>query len=696
MREFGLVSTSPEGDDVFQRDTYVYEAVQRVYRAWFVGHCRERLRATYADDAVGHLRRVFGPDFWTEVEEASARARSAGAVSSRASDEFDLVDVAHIANIVEAEFDVLFPGPSSEPKGNRSSRRDQILRWVRTVKSVRDPISHPVEQEISLEDARATIDSARRVVGAVGGIAVERLSELYEFVGAPANEPLECDLPPSEMIGSFFVGRQSQLADLSNWLAKPDARRWVLAGAGGRGKTAIAYEFARRVRDIAPRHLTFVLWLSAKKSRYVEGEVAEVPYADFSDLPSALSRILAAFGWAGDTPADPQAQIAQCIRLLDQFPTLLIADDIDSLEGEDEGVSEFLTEVAYKTKSKVLLTSRRSLHGLGGSTTMVPGLSMADFDAFLDERIERMGLDHAVFRAERRTKIYEVTDGTPLFVEDLLRLVTIEPIDRAVSLWREKGGDAAREYALGRELEMLSRSATEVLIAASARSGAVSKTELEFVTRRTGPEVDGAMKELQRLFLLPLPRLIKDEERYQLDYNTRALVRRVAAANYGDTLARIRAAYQAVSGEADPAPITTTSGGLREQCDLAGTRHSVRLLQLRQWHPDDGARRLAPSTARLFGALAGRGRVLELPTSTTRGAIGPPSGTCATPIGSSPTCWPTWTHPCASGSRSCWRMPTVPLAPSPAPCPDRWCTVTSPTSTWSATRGWMAGPSLPG
>ena len=55
-----------------------------------------------------------------------------------------------------------------------------------------------------------------------------------------------------------------------------------------------------------------------------------------------------------------------------------------------------------------------------------------------------------------------------------------------------------------------------------------------------------------------------------------------------------------------PAPITTSSGELRETVSLAGTRHSVRLLSYVSGTPMTGHAYLAPSTARLFGALAGQ------------------------------------------------------------------------------------------
>ena len=55
-----------------------------------------------------------------------------------------------------------------------------------------------------------------------------------------------------------------------------------------------------------------------------------------------------------------------------------------------------------------------------------------------------------------------------------------------------------------------------------------------------------------------------------------------------------------------PLPIASRSGRLRETAQLAGTRHSVRLLSYVSGTPMTGYAYLAPSTTRLLGALAGR------------------------------------------------------------------------------------------
>src|SRR5262249_39153135 len=148
-----------------------------------------------------------------------------------------------------------------------------------------------------------------------------------------------------------------------------------------------------------------------------------------------------------------------------QFPTLLIVDDVDSLEESDDDAIEFFTQVAFRTKSKLLMTSRRPLLGLGMSSTVVEGLSRQDGDDFIDSRAATFGIDSLLLTRKRRDRILQVTESSPLYLEDLLRLMAsgMNP-DQSVASWDRHKGEAARQYALGRELDMLGPVAREVLV----------------------------------------------------------------------------------------------------------------------------------------------------------------------------------------------------------------------------------------
>jgi hypothetical protein len=118
--------------------------------------------------------------------------------------------------------------------------------------------------------------------------------------------PLDNNLPPCEEVIIEFIGRREELAILHRWFKDPSRKRWLLTGYGGKGKTAIAYEFASRVIAEAPKEFANVLWLSAKERRFREGNIQEIASPDFWDLPSLLDAILRGYGFVEylDLPLD--------------------------------------------------------------------------------------------------------------------------------------------------------------------------------------------------------------------------------------------------------------------------------------------------------------------------------------------------------------------------------------------------------
>ena len=116
-------------------------------------------------------------------------------------------------------------------------------------------LGHPGDIDISDADALQMLDYARRILDFIDEKASEELRgswELVRFGGSTEigstdedPDPIESStLPSRETIAPRFVGRQTELESLRNWLNDPYSRVWLLAGDGGKGKTAIAYEFA--------------------------------------------------------------------------------------------------------------------------------------------------------------------------------------------------------------------------------------------------------------------------------------------------------------------------------------------------------------------------------------------------------------------------------------------------------------------
>jgi hypothetical protein len=153
---------------------------------------------------------------------------------------------------------------------------------MRTIKNLRDPLSHPSEQDFGFEDSFLLLDSSRRVLLRLGfdDEARQVKAIMNRLAGAPlsaqSETPLEDRLPPRESIVVDFVGRQAEIDRLWEWFRDPISRRWALSGEGGKGKSALAFKFATEVKFAAPEPFQAVLWLSAKKRRFEEGRILEI------------------------------------------------------------------------------------------------------------------------------------------------------------------------------------------------------------------------------------------------------------------------------------------------------------------------------------------------------------------------------------------------------------------------------------
>ena len=116
---------------------------------------------------------------------------------------------------------------------------------------------------------------------------------------------------------------------------------------------------------------------------------------------------------------------------------------------DDEVVSLFTHEIPH-TQSCVLLTSRRAIPGI--RSFIVQGFDPIETEEFVKSRIRLYGLEVRAFTPTVIRDIAKATDGSPLYMDDLMRLAKIVDIRQAIKMWTEKGGDEARKYALQREI----------------------------------------------------------------------------------------------------------------------------------------------------------------------------------------------------------------------------------------------------
>jgi tetratricopeptide (TPR) repeat protein len=519
-------------------DGLVYDAIFRHYRNAFVDHLRSCLITNFGNNACSELTSIFDSE-WNRIIERNQISESAGSVTRDRVDEFDYLDIAYFERIVDHFYDYIV---SSRWRGsNAAASKRCLINWIREVKNVRDPTAHPGSGSVDLRDAIRAVDTARRVLGrldvrdgdqhltAIWDELVARATRAQELGSAA---PLDDSLPRRETIVEDFVGRTTELQQLRAFLNNPHKKRWLLVGDGGKGKTAIAYTFAREVIEASPSGLCAVFWLSAKRRKYQLDRVVDIPNPDFSTLTECVDRLLVSYGHhdALEFPAHDREE--QLLMLLDELPVLLVVDDLDSVTEENEDVIEFLTLRVPQTESNVLFTSRRPFTGMGKTLTRVSGLPKDDALQFVESRWEGEGLGRHELGMREREKVVEICEGSPLYMGDLLRLIAsvaartgdFDPA-QVIGDWCSQEGDTVRRYALQREMDMLTVKARRVLEAMAIAGRLVTVEEIAVLTALSEQVVTTAVDELRQLYLLTAPALEEDVPRFQLDGNLAILVR---------------------------------------------------------------------------------------------------------------------------------------------------------------------------
>jgi tetratricopeptide (TPR) repeat protein len=564
---------------VTSTNAVTYEAIQRVFRNAVVTHIRDRLTECHGStDAAARLVKAFPS--WSAIKASAAESARTGIVGHPHADEFSYLDVSHFTALFNNEFEALVDVGGLPPEVVGSLKR-QVVSYLREIKTVRDPVSHPGDEDLDPYDALRAVDNALRVARILELLeAVQELEahrhQLSSFA-ADLSASLSSDsaddgllpdegLPPRDTVVVEFVGRRQELGHLREWLVDRHAKRWLLTGDGGKGKSAIAYQLATEVARRTDLDFAAVQWLSAKRRRFAEGADIEIASPDFSDLESAVDRLLAVLGWSEHVskPLDTK-QILLC-QLVGEFPCFLVIDDIDSLEESQEDAIEFLVAELPAAGAKVLLTSRRNILGMGKSSTVVKGLSEAEANEFITSRLAIMGMDPALLTARQQRRIIRLSEGSPLYLEDILRLCTFLPVEQALSSWEQNAGSNVRRYALERELELLSATAREVLEVSCVVKGALTAVEAQHLLGRSEDAILAGLSELRQHHLVPAPELVEGIPRFIVNGNLRLLV--LSTLEGTERGRKLKAAVVAVSGGAGSRSGSRAIADYRRQAEV--------------------------------------------------------------------------------------------------------------------------------
>ena len=457
----------------------------------------------------------------------------------------DLYGVEHLWQIVNGSWKGLF-----EDTFRNKVRTEACLGEIT---EVRHNLAHRHKHHVVLRSSLIRfVQNCRMLLVALDTQNADDFTAIEESLntgGSPWGNPLQGSLPPSGEIYDEFVGRPEQLEELSEWLNsdKPAVLIW---GYGGAGKSALAYKFAREIRDGSYGNLQAVCWVSAKKSEFIDGDTRARPQ-DFHDLESFIAAV-----WGGLYEHIPDSlEPDELIKELNDTPTLLIIDDFDTVLYEDAELTEFLQRIryslSYPTTTRIIYTSRES-NPLLNPQIEAPPFSDDELAEFVSLRARTYNIEESAY-ANRIAAIRSVTQAYPLFVDDWLRHASIVGVETAIGEWQHRRGDAAREYALRRQLERLPISGSvDVLMSLSIANKSLVIPEISQVAGLTDDDTEKGVSDLLNLRLAYKdPESEPSEPAYSMNNNTRRLVQQTYKEDAG--LSGCQAAFKSLTGERVPA-----------------------------------------------------------------------------------------------------------------------------------------------
>jgi tetratricopeptide (TPR) repeat protein len=337
--------------------------------------------------------------------------------------------------------------------------------------------------------------------------------------------PIWNTLPDRHLIFSTFIGRDYYISKLYEWFADDFSCVKVLAGAGGLGKTSVAYQFAS---EICTNHLvdfTAVYWMTAKllqfrpmTDRYEK--IAVTHFSSARELFSEIARNLAALDDEIDATSD--AQFPRFLRdLLKEHHMFFICDDIDSLSIDDQKRVVEVFQQLGGLGSRFLLTTRKNTTASTVTAIELKGLTIDEYPKLVAYWLEHLTLPDIT--SKELIRLHEASLGSPLYTESIFRLIKSGyTISDSIAKWKGALGEEVRNAALQREVGQLGNEAKKILVTI-AILGDCSLAELRIASGFSDLTLIDATNELQSLFLITPP-TIAGEPRFSIPSTTRMLV----------------------------------------------------------------------------------------------------------------------------------------------------------------------------
>ena len=337
---------------------------------------------------------------------------------------------------------------------------------------------------------------------------------------------VEHNLPDKNLICPSFIGREEVISELWTWLADDFEYIKVLAGEGGRGKTSIAYEFAGQVVRNSTGEFEMLLWLTAKESQFEASQntYVKLPEVHFHSTETLLKRLIEELGAEEDVEGESLPALKRAvIEALKVIPSMVVVDNLDTMDLEEQKtLVEAVRQIADKSGARVLVTTRSNVSMPLAQCVEIGGLQGKDYREFVSQTCADYKI--ALPRSAVISQMHEVSDGSPMFTQSILRLMRLgQSAQGALKEWNGVEGLAVRSAALQREVEQLGPEGRRVVYAMALVRSA-SFQELKQLTSYSDAVLRGSVDQLSSLFLIHAPTIIESERRFEIPESTARLI----------------------------------------------------------------------------------------------------------------------------------------------------------------------------
>ena len=317
---------------------------------------------------------------------------------------------------------------------------DMVYRW-RQGKIRPSPETLEVLAEISKEDANLPREWGESMLNAAHyGDAINLVNRLW---GPKEVKVVPCNLPSRDRIQ--LIGRQKEIASLLKYLSPEQAAPLITVdGIGGVGKTVLVLEVAYQCWKASTGELHHpkiplfdaVIFVSAKQQYLtpdgiLPGNDAKRTLRDiYREIAVTLERFEIMH-------AVPQEQLSVAYKVLGQQDTLLIVDNLETMEDKQE-IMSFLYELPRSVK--VIITTRERVQSF--SPIRLDQLSQEESLSLIEkEALEK----EAEMSREQAMKLYHHIGGIPAaLVYAIGQVASGYSVETVVERVPKAGSDVAR------------------------------------------------------------------------------------------------------------------------------------------------------------------------------------------------------------------------------------------------------------